>query len=87
MFFRVCRSKNAGVAGYAEAFWPVQSGKQASYLVQLFSRRCTSKYHRQPGLCARLSQKRAADRGFFPELQLFFSFDGKALPAFRELFC
>ena len=30
MLFRVCRSKNVGVAGYAEDFWPVQSEKQTS---------------------------------------------------------
>ena len=30
MRIRVCRSKNAGVAGYAEAFRPVQSDSQAS---------------------------------------------------------
>ena len=30
MRIRVCRSKNAGVAGYAEAFIPVQSDSQAS---------------------------------------------------------
>jgi len=30
MHFRVCWTKNAGVAGYAEYFCPVQSGKQAS---------------------------------------------------------
>ena len=30
MRIRVCRSKNAGVAGYAEAFRPVQSDSQTS---------------------------------------------------------
>ena len=30
MLFLVCSSKNVGVAGYAEAFRTVQSGKQAS---------------------------------------------------------
>ena len=30
MWIRVCRYKNAGVAGYAEAFIPVQSDSQAS---------------------------------------------------------
>jgi len=30
MLFRECRCKNAGVAGYAEAFTPVLSGKQTS---------------------------------------------------------
>ena len=30
MLFRECRCKNAGVAGYAEDFTPVLSGKQAS---------------------------------------------------------
>ena len=30
MRIRVCRSKNAGVAGYAEAFRPVQSNSQTS---------------------------------------------------------
>ena len=30
MFFRECNRKNAGVAGYAEAFTIVLSGKQAS---------------------------------------------------------
>ena len=30
MWIRVCRYKNAGVAGYAEAFIPVQSDSQTS---------------------------------------------------------
>ena len=30
MWIRVCRYKNAGVVGYAEAFIPVQSDSQAS---------------------------------------------------------
>ena len=30
MWIRVCRYKNAGVAGYAEAFMPVQSDLQTS---------------------------------------------------------
>ena len=30
MWIRVCRHKNAGVAGYAEAFMPVQSDSQTS---------------------------------------------------------
>ena len=30
MQIRVCRYKNAGVAGYAEAFMPVQSDLQTS---------------------------------------------------------
>ena len=30
MWIRVCRYKNAGVAGYAEVFIPVQSDSQAS---------------------------------------------------------
>ena len=30
MGIRVCRYKNAGVAGYAEAFIPVQSNSQTS---------------------------------------------------------
>ena len=30
MWIRVCRYKNAGVAGYAEAFRPVQSDSQTS---------------------------------------------------------
>ena len=32
MFFQVYRFKNAGVAGYAEAFGMVQLGKQACYM-------------------------------------------------------
>ena len=30
MWIRVCRHKNAGVAGYAETFMPVQSDSQTS---------------------------------------------------------
>ena len=30
MLFRACSCKNAGVAGYAEAFTTVRSGKQTS---------------------------------------------------------
>ena len=32
----MCRSKNAGVAGYAEAFRPVQSDSQTSELYSYF---------------------------------------------------
>ena len=36
MWIRVCRYKNAGVAGYAEAFIPVQSDSQASEWYRYF---------------------------------------------------
>ena len=44
MWIRVCRYKNAGVAGYAEAFIPVQSDSQASEWYSYFEKRCTSFY-------------------------------------------
>ncbi len=36
MQIRVCSSKNVGVAGYAEAFWTVQSDLQTSELASYF---------------------------------------------------
>ena len=41
MFLQVCDFKNAGVAGYAEAFGIAQLRKQASYMWYLFRNRCT----------------------------------------------
>ena len=42
MIFQVYRFKNAGVAGYVEAFEMVQLGNQASYMEYLFRNRCTN---------------------------------------------
>ena len=42
MLFQECGSKNAGVAGYAEAFGIRAIGKAGKYLGQLFKKRCTS---------------------------------------------
>ena len=43
MLSQECGSKNAGVAGYAEAFGIRAIGKAGKYLGQLFKKRCTSK--------------------------------------------
>ena len=42
MIFQGCCFKNAGVAGYVEAFGIVQLENQASYIGYLFRNRCTS---------------------------------------------
>ena len=44
MIFQGCCFKNAGVAGYVEAFGIVQLENQASYIGYLFRNRCTSLY-------------------------------------------
>ena len=41
MIFQGCCFKNAGVAGYVEAFGIVQLENQASYIGYLFRNRCT----------------------------------------------
>ena len=43
MIFQGCCFKNAGVAGYVEAFGIVQLENQASYIGYLFRNRCTRK--------------------------------------------
>ena len=47
----MCRSKNAGVAGYAEAFRPVQSDSQTSEWYSYFKNDVLETYMDQNGGC------------------------------------
>ena len=54
----MCRSKNAGVAGYAEAFRPVQSDSQTSEWYSYFKNDVLETYMDQNGGCKNVRNNR-----------------------------
>ena len=73
MRIRVCRSKNAGVAGYAEAFRPVQSDSQTSEWYSYFENDVLEKikkiYKKEAYIMAKKGSLSITSENIFPVIK------------------